>query len=263
MTPTFDFKYPVTSVDEVVTQIDRIVAQSRAQRSRIGFFAALYHHVAHAFRANVRKGAFKRPDLIDALDIAFVNRYLQALQLLQTGATPTRPWRVTFDAARFVHPLVVQHLTLGMNAHINFDLGVAVAEVCDAQSLPELRDDFITMNDVLTSLLNEITQDLGRVWPLFGLVNRYAWQEEDAMLSLGMRDARALAWEFATQLVNMDADARAKAIAERDAEIAAIGVTLWKPPFPVNVALLFARIGELESTSRTIEILLNRSRKKT
>lgn len=263
MTPTFDFKYPVTTVDEVVTQIDRVVAQSRKQRSRIGFFAALYHHVAHAFRANVRKGAFKRPDLIDALDIAFVNRYLHALQLMQTGAIPTQPWRVTFDAARHVHPLVVQHLMLGMNAHINFDLGVAVATVCDAESLPELRDDFITMNNLLISLLNEITTDLGRAWPLFGLVNRFAWQEDDAMLSLGMRDARALAWDFAAELVHMDADARAKAIAEHDAEIAAIGETLWKPPFPINIALLFARIGQLESTPRIIEILLNRSRKKT
>lgn len=262
MTPTFDFTYPVTTVDGVITQIDRIVSQSREQGSRIGFFAALYHHVALAFRANVRQGAFKRPDLIDALDVAFVNRYLQALQLMQTSATPTQPWRVTFAAARRVRPMVVQHLMLGMNAHINFDLGVAVATVCDARSLPELSDDFITMNNLLISLLSEITTDLSRVWPLFGLVNRFAWQEEDAMLSLGMRDARALAWDFATSLVNMNADARARAIAERDAEVAAIGQTLWKPPFPMNVALLFARIGEWESTPRIIEILLNRSRKK-
>ncbi len=152
---------------------------------------------------------------------------------------------------------------LGMNAHINFDLGIAVATVCKPDELHLLRDDFITMNEVLISLLNEIMTDLGRVWPLFGLVNRIAWRAEDAMLSLGMREARALAWDFAVQLSAMDADAREKAIAARDAEIAGIGRVLWRPPFPLAIALVFARIGEWESAHRVIEILLKRSRKKT
>lgn len=262
MTATFDFKYPVTSVDEVVTQIDRIAAQARQQRSRIGYFAALYHHVAHAFRASVRNGAFKRPDLIDALDIAFANRYLEAIHRMQQGAAPSQPWGVAFHAAKHAHPMVVQHLMLGMNAHINFDLGIAAATACDAATLPALHDDFIVMNDVLIALLDEITKDLGRVWPLFGLVHAIARRTDNAILSMGMRDARALAWDFAVALSGMDADARAKAIAARDAEIAELNTALWKPPFPLNLALLIARIGEWESVPRIIEILLNRSRKK-
>ncbi len=104
MMPKFDFKYPVTTVDEVVTEIDKIVAQAREQGTRIGYFAALYHHVAHAFRASVRRGMFKRPDLIDALDVAFVNRYLHALHQLQTGEAPSHSWRVAFDAALHTEP---------------------------------------------------------------------------------------------------------------------------------------------------------------
>src|SRR3712207_8653052 len=50
-------------------------------------------------------------------------------------------------------PLVVQHLILGMNAHINLDLGVAAATVAPTpEELQSLKPDFMTINALLGRL---------------------------------------------------------------------------------------------------------------
>ena len=64
---------------------------------------------------------------MERLDAIFAARYLEAVQQLWSGSVPSRSWRVAFDAATQPGPIVLQHLLLGMNAHINLDLSIAAA----------------------------------------------------------------------------------------------------------------------------------------
>jgi len=48
--------------------------------------------------------------------------------LQNTGQTPTESWVKAFDATEFWWLIVLQHLLMDMNAHINLDLGIAAAE---------------------------------------------------------------------------------------------------------------------------------------
>ena len=47
-------------------------------------------------------------------------------------------WSVAFHAAHRRPPIIFQHLLLGMNAHINLDLGIACAEVAPGPAIDDL-----------------------------------------------------------------------------------------------------------------------------
>ncbi len=48
-----------TTIDEVVARIDDIIDQSRADNSRIGYFAALYRKVTVGVRDGIAAGEFE------------------------------------------------------------------------------------------------------------------------------------------------------------------------------------------------------------
>jgi len=58
---------------------------------------------------------------------------------------------------------VPQHLLLGMNAHINLDLGVAAARVCPADQLPNLKNDFDRINLILSDLIGAVQEELAEI----------------------------------------------------------------------------------------------------
>jgi hypothetical protein len=57
----------------------------------------------------------------------------------------------------------VQHILLGMNAHINLDLAVAASIVSPGNAIIKLKSDFMIVNQILAELTNKIQKRLGRV----------------------------------------------------------------------------------------------------
>lgn len=55
-------------------------------------------------------------------------------------------------------PLILQHLLLGINAHINLDLGIAAAQTSPGDDLPDLRNDFVEINRVLVRQVDGIRE---------------------------------------------------------------------------------------------------------
>jgi len=80
------------------------------------------------------------------LDIISVNRYIHACYQYQTGQMPAQSWVRAFNETEHWWPIVLQHLLIGMNAHINLDLGIAAAETMPAGELADLKGDFDKIN---------------------------------------------------------------------------------------------------------------------
>ena len=60
----------------------------------------------------------------------------------------TLPWEVAFVGDQDDQAIILQHMMAGLNAHITFDLGLAVLTVA-ANSLDSLEDDYDRVNTVL------------------------------------------------------------------------------------------------------------------
>lgn len=193
---------------------------------------------------------------MEKLDVIFASRYLDALAARRSETGPSDSWKVAFDAAQARWPIVLQHLLLGMNAHINLDLGIAAAQTCPGEALPGLHNDFNRINGILSSLVVGVKAELTEIWPILGILDRMAGTADDRIIDFSMQVARDHAWRFAEKLAPLDAADQEAEIARVDALIALFGRRIWKPNFIVRGAFMVIRLGERGSVPRIIDILM-------
>lgn len=219
-----------TRIDDVVSHLDTIIERAIARGSRAGYFAALYNRVTRAVRTGIQQGAFDDNARMERLDVVFANRYIDAYERYQRGEPVTSSWQVAFDATHDAGLSVFRHLILGMNAHINLDLGVACAEIAPGNSLLGLHADFNQMNDVLGSLLPVVEAQLGEISPRFGAVSQVGHELDridERAGNFSIAKARDGAWRLALRLSRLDSDAaRRFALTARDAATALIATEL-------------------------------------
>ncbi|MBW3570976.1 MAG: hypothetical protein KY467_07710 [Gemmatimonadetes bacterium] len=155
------------TIEQVIERLNGILDDSLRGAHRIGYFAALYERVTtNVRRALVAGNVFQDNPRMERLDVVFANRFLAAWDAHASGGTPTLSWQAAFALLDDPGPLVVQHLLVGMNAHINLDLGIAAATVARSpQALESLWPDFKTINDVLSRLVIVVEDELGQVSP--------------------------------------------------------------------------------------------------
>lgn len=113
-----------STIDEVIASLDRIIEWSKRTKSRCGYFAALYRKVTCNVRDGIASGYFDDGERMERLDVIFANRYLEAFEAYHSGQSTTQSWILAFDTTQRWSPIVLQHLMVGMNAHINLDLGL-------------------------------------------------------------------------------------------------------------------------------------------
>ena len=154
-----------TSIDEVVEQLSAIVRWASDNNSRLGYFPALYRKVTLKVRDGIHDGMFDDAQRMERFDVSFANRYLEAFMAFRAGGTTSSCWQIAFQSTTEFWPIVLQHLLLGMNAHINLDLGIAAATTMRGKDLEAIHGDFNKINGVLAALLDDVQNELAQLWP--------------------------------------------------------------------------------------------------
>src|SRR5262245_19008943 len=113
------------TIDDVLVELDQIIHQARETRDRLGYFAVLYRNVTIKVKEGIAAGLFEDGPRMEKLDVTFASRYLAALDSFRRGQPWSKCWLVCFRLAPGWRPIILQQLLAGMNAHINFDLGIA------------------------------------------------------------------------------------------------------------------------------------------
>jgi hypothetical protein len=142
-----------------------------------------------------------------------------------------------------------------MNAHINLDLGVAAASVVPGTELAGLRSDFDTINDVLAELIDEFMDDVDRVSPWIGFLDRIGGRSDQAIVRFSIEVARRQAWSLAEELANAAPDEWGEIIDERDHETAGITRTILRPGPILPIGLLVIRLRESNDIRKVIDLL--------
>jgi hypothetical protein len=150
--------------------------------------------------------------------------------------------------------LIVQHLLLGINAHVNYDLPRAVVEVADERGdLHSIRHDFDAVNDVLAATYVDVVKDLDRVsrW-----VNSAARLGGGRAFNFSLRVARARAWQAASAMYALSPDARRAYADELDRLVSVIAFMITRPSPVLRPLLGLARRLEEHDTTKVVTAML-------
>ena len=245
----------VHDVDDVLAALDGVVARALEARSRLGYFAALYRKVTAKVKEGIAAGFFDDGERMERFDVTFATRYLSALERFQAGASPTRAWELAFRATADARPVILQHLLLGVNAHINLDLGIAAAETAPGPALPGLRRDFDRVNEILALLIGQVQQEIDAVSPCIGLLDWFGGRHDEELIRFSIVVARTEAWRFATELAPLDRDAWGGAVGARDARVARLARLVLSPGLPLSAGLAVVSAAETSDVRRVIEVL--------
>jgi uncharacterized protein DUF5995 len=244
-----------TSIDEVLAALTVIIGDARAKASRVGYFAAIYRRVTQSVKDGIAAGRFENGPLMEHLDIAFANRYLDAVADFQAGRQPMRSWAIALEASTNRFPLILQQLLVAMNAHINLDLGIATAAVAPGDRLPGIKADFDQINGVLAALVGTVEREIGEVSPGIHLLEELGLRTETSIINFDMEKARDLAWQTAQRLAATPATQEAAAIELLDFKVAAFGQLLIHPPAPIALKLAPMRLTESADIRHIIDVL--------
>lgn len=247
-----------TNIDDVLVKLKGIIDNHRDRGSPLVFFPAVYRVTTARVRAGIQNGSFVDGARMERLATTFANRYLAALDAAAAGGGvgPARAWQVTFAAATRQHTMMLQHVLLGMNAHINFDLPLAVLAAANGGKIADLEQDFQAINSILASLLEPVQAVIDRFSPLLNILDQVGGRSDEELVTFSINTARDESWHEATRLADESAEQRARSILSLDRRVALLAERIIVPDGALGMASnLIARTESADIASITAAML--------
>ncbi|MDR7130451.1 hypothetical protein J2X69_002801 [Algoriphagus sp. 4150] len=241
------------TIDEVLVRMDQIVDECKSTQSRIGYFAILYRQVTRRIRDGILAREFEDNPRMEKLDVLFAGRFIDAYDSWKNGVRPTESWLMAFEASKVSRHLVLQHLFLGINAHINLDLGISAADTMGANPIAGIQNDFNKINAVLAELVDGVKANISTVSPIFGWLIPLAKGRDEMLLNFSIRLARDGAWKYAGEYYACED--RTASVFERDMTIAKLANKLINPGKFLLFIVKIVSLAEWKSVSRTMDQL--------
>jgi len=248
---------PITTINDVINALDDIIQNAQTTQSPLGYFAALYRKVTIKVREGIENNFFDDGVRMEKLDVIFASRYLDAYEAYQNNQRVTTSWEIAFKVSKEYWPIVLQHLLMGMNAHINLDLGIAAAEISKGKNIEDLKDDFNKINEILSSLVGEVENDLAAIWPTLKKILQWTHKVDDFLVDFSMELARDGAWKFAQEIAAAPENQLETIIMKRDEKVAENASLVMNPGFIAKIILMMVRLGERGTVEQKIIDLQN------
>lgn len=223
-------------VDQVpaLIKMSRMLESFEAARDRHAIFLSCYQRMTQNILQAAETGFFEDNSWVKMLVEEFAGYYFRAF------SSPPLPWQVAFHAAGDPSTGVMTNLVLGINAHINYDLMFALADLLQpewGQASPETRQsrylDHCHVNEIIYQTVDEVQDQvieryekgwnlvdtlMGPVdeWAISWLISRWreeVWQNTVRYLETPQAEAKAA---ITTQVETIAAD-RARTILGRRA----------------------------------------------
>jgi hypothetical protein len=243
------------SISEVLCHLDNIIAWSKDNKSRIGYFASLYRKMTVAVQQGIINNSFHDGKRMEQLDVIFANRYLHAWEAYVGKQKCTNAWCAAFDACKRDNLVVLQHLVLGINTHINLDLGIAAAETSPGDKIYALEKDFNKINDVIASLTQQVQNTLSNIWFPLRFLTKIANNRQEPVLNFSIGAARKASWINAVALSLADESTKANYINKMDEKVVVLAKRITTPGNAVKFFLKPVLLMESKNIPAIIDIL--------
>jgi Family of unknown function (DUF5995) len=240
------------SVDEVLHLLARCVETARAENSAEAYFPLIYSWETRDIAAAADAGLFDDADALRRMIVAFANRYFVARRRFRAGEPTPKAWGLAFRAARSSAGLVLQHLLLAFNAHVNVDLAAAAAET----GLPFA--DYSRVDAILGVGVSKVQRCLNRTTMVLRIIDLFAGDFDEMLTIFSLKAARRHAFELAHRLRGVPEATRATLIAEADDWALRLGQRLLRPPLRDRLLLAAVQLSQRNASPRDLLAVLER-----
>lgn len=219
-----------TTIDGVIDALGAIVDDARLRGDRRGLFAALYRRTTIVVRDGIEAGRFDDGARMEELDVRFAQRYLDAVAAHDGGNRPTRPWAYAFARAAEPEPALLQHLLLGVNAHISLDLAISAFETSPGTQLLDLERDFFEINRLLAEMVDEVQAELNAASPWLSALDRWGGPIDERLAASFLARARRAAWRKAVAFSASASSERPRLVAGWERQVENVSRRICPPP---------------------------------
>jgi Family of unknown function (DUF5995) len=194
-------KTPFTSVQDVAQRLLGYQQVFLDAGDRRAIFATCYLAMTRTMEKNLTEGLFLDTAWVERYLVTFANLYRQALQQRETNDSALPDcWKFAFDTAASGSALVIQDLVLGINAHVNHDLALALQSV-GIEPMPERHEDHDRVNQVLQQATKPVEDAISTLYaPGLGLLARALGPLGADVTNFSIDAAREHAWSMALAL---------------------------------------------------------------
>lgn len=148
-----------TSIAEVIEEM-RLLGAVLPVRDGVADFHRMYLHVTERVGAAVAARSFRDAVFMERLDCVFAGLYLDACRASDDSRSSA--WQPLFELRAQPGTASLQYALAGMNAHINFDLGLALVRTCRqlgrTLDSPGVRADFLAINALLAAEVQAVRE---------------------------------------------------------------------------------------------------------
>jgi hypothetical protein len=165
---------PVQTIEQVLDRLDELqshleTSTAHGKKDGVASFNYLYRTITADVLEGTKSRGFADAEFIGNLDVAFANRYLDALRDdAQHGTNTPSVWQALIDARDDQHIGQMRFAMAGVNAHINFDLAFALLTTCETMGV-ELdvgrhHDAYQQVNDIFAKNMEKLRRYYESWW---------------------------------------------------------------------------------------------------
>ena len=148
-----------TSIAQVIEEM-RLLGVAMPAEDGVADFHRMYLHVTELVGAAAAARSFQDAAFMERLDCVFAGLYLDAYHA--SDHSRSSAWQPLFALRAQPGTAGLQYTLAGMNAHINFDLGLALVRTCRqlgrTLDSPGVRADFLAINAILADAVQEVRE---------------------------------------------------------------------------------------------------------
>ena len=176
--------------------------------NRVAAFNSLYFTITDRVAQALRTADVRNKDFLELLDVEFAKRYFSALRLWGDDDTATPDaWEVLFRRAQDDRVTPLAAAMLGVNAHINHDLALALVSTWEQLGPPdpdEVHPDYLLVNKIFFEEIPGLRRRYSTPFQL--KIDRLVGTLDDWSQRVLVSVTRAHAWEQAERLWSLRDD---------------------------------------------------------
>lgn len=197
------------SVSEVIENFKWLENYFLNHNDLRGVFVTAYLHITQSIGAAIEEETFQNNSWSQQYLICFANLYRIALLNYEKKNTDQVPksWVIAYDLATDKKGYIIQHLILGINAHINHDLALALHEVSIDPSREEKYQDHTDINLILGKATEGLKRSVAEKYaPILKRLDRVFGTIDDEITAFSIPKAREHSWSMSIALTSAQTD---------------------------------------------------------